>query len=104
MSCVICLVIAREMLLLQSDCSAITKVRNFSLLSLTCFVKDKLKHTLKTENTLYKLDIFRHRPIFGLFPLKCQSLRKTFQRVIQALLLAKRLHRFSCWFEWLERS
>ena len=31
-SCVICLVIAREIFLLQSDCSAITKVYNFSLL------------------------------------------------------------------------
>ena len=33
-SCVIYLVIAREIFLLQSDCSAITKVHNFSLLSL----------------------------------------------------------------------
>ena len=31
-SCVICFVIAREIFLLQSDCSAITKVYNFSLL------------------------------------------------------------------------
>ena len=43
---------------------------------------------LETEDTLYKLDIFRHRPISGLFPLKCQSLRQTFQRIIQALLFA----------------
>ena len=50
-SCVICLVIAREIFLLQSDCSAITKVHNFSLLGLTCFVKDK--QSLKTEDTLY---------------------------------------------------
>ena len=59
-SCVICLVIAREIFLHQSDCSAITKVLNFSLLSLiynylTSFVKDK--ETLKMEDTLYKLDI-----------------------------------------------
>ena len=33
-SCVICLVIEREIFLLQSDCSAIIKVHNFSLLSL----------------------------------------------------------------------
>ena len=33
-SCVICLVIAREIFLLQSDCSTITKMHNFSLLSL----------------------------------------------------------------------
>ena len=33
-SCVICLVVTREIFLLQSDCSAITKVHNFSLLSL----------------------------------------------------------------------
>ena len=33
-SCVICLVIAREIFLFQSDCSAITKVYNFLLLSL----------------------------------------------------------------------
>ena len=33
-SCVICLVIAREIFLLQSDCSAITKVYNFLLLNL----------------------------------------------------------------------
>ena len=71
MSCVICLVIAREIFLVQSDCSAITEVHNFSLLSLTCFVKDK--QTLKTENTWYKLDIFRHRPIYGLFPFKWLS-------------------------------
>ena len=99
-SCVICLVIAREIFLLKSDCSAITKVHklNFSLLSLTYFAKDK--QTLKMEDTLYKMDIFRHRPICGLFPLKCQSLRQTFQRIIQALLLAKHLRRFCCWFEW----
>ena len=78
MSCVICLVIAREMLLLQSDCSAITKVRNFSLLSLTRFVNDKLKQTLKTEDTLYKLHIFRHRPICGLFPLECRLYGRLF--------------------------
>ena len=71
MSCVICLVIAREIFLVQSDCSAITEVHNFSLLSLTCFVKDK--QTLKTGNTWYKLDIFRHRPIYGLFPFKWLS-------------------------------
>ena len=34
-SCVICLVIAREIFLLQSDCSAITKVHNFSLYMLS---------------------------------------------------------------------
>ena len=33
-SCVICLLIAREIFLLQSDCSAITKVHNFLLLGL----------------------------------------------------------------------
>ena len=67
-SCVICLVIAREIFLLKSDCSAITKVHklNFSLLSLTYFAKDG--QTLKMEDTLYKMDIFRHRPICGLFP------------------------------------
>ena len=99
-SCVICLVVAREIFLLQSDCSAITKVHkpNFSLLSLTYFAKDK--QTLKMKDTLYKMDIVRHRPICGLFPLKCQSLRQTFQRIIQALLLAKHLRRFCCWFEW----
>ena len=26
------------------------------------------------------------------------------QQNIQALLVAKHLHRFCCWFEWLERS
>ena len=95
-SCVICLVIAREIFLLKSDCSVITKVHklNFSLLSLTYFAKDE--QTLKMEDTLYKMDIFRHRPICGLFPLKCQSLRQTFQRIIQALLLAKHLRRFCC--------
>ena len=99
-SCVIYLVIAREIFLLKSDCSVITKVHklNFSLLSLTYFAKDE--QTLKMEDTLYKMDIFRHRPICGLFPLKCQSLRQTFQRIIQALLLAKHLRRFCCWFEW----
>ena len=34
-SCVICLVIAREIFLLQSDCSAITKVHNFLAVELT---------------------------------------------------------------------
>ena len=52
------------------------------------------KQTLKTENTLHKLDIFRHRPISGLFPLRSQSLRQTFQRIIQAVLFAKHLHCF----------
>ena len=32
------------------------------------------------------MDIFRHRPICGLFPLKCQSLRQTFQRIIQTII------------------
>ena len=50
------------------------------------------------------MDIFRHRPICGLFPLKCQSLRQTFQRIIQALLLAKHLRRFCCWFEWSQNE
>ena len=54
---------------------------------LTCFVKDKQR--LKTEDTLYKLDISRHRPICGLLPAECQSLRQTFQRIIQALLFGK---------------
>ena len=77
---VICLVIARVIFLLQSDCSGITKVHNLSLLSLlyNCFVKDK--QTLKAEDTLYELDIFRHRRICGLLPAECQSLRQTFQR------------------------
>ena len=52
-------------------------------LELACFVKDK--QALKTDDTLCKLDIFRHRLISGLFPLKCQSLRQNFQRIIQAL-------------------
>ena len=34
-SCVICLVIAREISLLQSDCSAIIKVYNFFFVELT---------------------------------------------------------------------
>ena len=67
---------------------------------LTCFLKDKQR--LKTEDTLYKLDISRHRPICGFLPAECQSLRQTFQRIIQALLFAKHLHRLCCWFEWLE--
>ena len=64
------------------------------------FVKDKQR--LKTEDTLYKLDISRHRPICGLLPAECQSLQQTFQRIIQALLFAKHLHRLCWWFEWLE--
>ena len=101
-SCVIYLVIAREIFLLKSDCSVIPKVHklNFSLLSLTYFAKDE--QTLKMEDTLYKMDIFRHRPICGLFPLKCQSLRQTFQRIIQTLFFAKHLHRFCCWFYFNE--
>ena len=35
---------------------------------------------LKKEDTSYELDISRHRPICGLFPAECQSLRQTFQR------------------------
>ena len=101
-SCVICLVIAQEIFLLHSDCSVITKVHNFSLLSL--LVLKDITQTLKTEDTLYKLDIFRHRPIYGLFLLKCQSLRQTFQRIIQTLPFGKHLqfHRFRCWFYLLE--
>ena len=68
-SCVICLVIARDIFLLQSDCQAITKVHNFSVLSLLYnqLVLQDIKQTLKTEDTLYKLNIFRDRPICGLF-------------------------------------
>ena len=63
-----------------TDCSVITKVHNFSLSSLTCFVKDK--QTLKTEDTNW---IFSVTDQSGrLFPLKLQSLRQTFQRIIQA--------------------
>ena len=64
---VICLVIAREIFLLQSDCAAITKVHNFSLLSLltcfvTCFVKDK-----QTLKTLYINCIFPDTDQFVVF-------------------------------------
>ena len=83
-----------------SVCLLLTKMHNFSLLGLTRFLQDKQK--LKTEDTLYKLDIFRHRPICGLFPLKCQSLGQTFQRIIQTLFFAKHLHRFCCWFYFNE--
>ena len=48
------------------------------------------------------MDIFRHRPICGLFPLKCQSLRQTFQRIIQTLFFLKHLHRFCWWFYFNE--
>ena len=46
---------------------------------------------------MYKLDIFRHRPICGLFPSNCQSLRQTFkfQRIMQALLFAKHVTAFA---------
>ena len=52
---------------------------------------------LQTEDTLYKLNIFRHRPICGLFPSKCQSLWQTFkfQRIIQALSFAKHVTPFA---------
>ena len=51
----------------------------------------------KTADTLYKWDIFRNRPICGLFPSKCQSLLQTFkfQRIIQALLFAKHITTFA---------
>ena len=94
-SCVFCLVIAREFCLFQSDCSAITKEHIFFAIELI-IVNLFCKQTLKMEETLYKLDIFRHRPISGLFPLRCQSLRQTFQRIIQALLFAQHLHCFCC--------
>ena len=49
----------------------------------TCFVKDKqigyFGYLFCFK--LYKLDIFGHRPIYGLFPAECQSLRQTFQRL-----------------------
>ena len=47
-SCVICLVIVREIFLLQSDCSAITKVCNFLLLSLLYNQLNK-RRTLNTN-------------------------------------------------------
>ena len=72
-SCVICLVVARES-------SVITKVHNFSLSSLTCFVKDK--QTLKTEDTNWIFSVTHQSG--RLFPLKLQSLQQTFQRIIQA--------------------
>ena len=63
-----------------THCSVITKVHNFSLSSLTCFVKDK--QTLKTEDTNW---IFSVTDQSGrLFPIKLQSLQQTFQRIIQA--------------------
>ena len=88
-SCVICLVIAKEIFLFQSDCSAITKRAYF-------FVIELIMINLKAEDTLHKLDIFRHRTISGLFSLQCQSLRQTFHRIIQALLFAKHFHCFCC--------
>ena len=83
-SCVICLVIAREIFLLQSDCSATTKVhiifRYWAYFIINLFCKLRiLKQTLKMEDTLYKLDISRHKPICGLFPAECQFLRQTFR-------------------------
>ena len=103
-SCVICLVIAREIFLLQSDCSAITKVYNFLLLSLLYSFVGHKTNVKNGGHFIQKLDIFRHRPICAPFPSKCQSLRQTFQRIIQALLFAKHFHRLCCCFEWLERS
>ena len=94
-SCVICLVIAKEIFLFQWDCSAITKRAYYFVIELI-MINLFCKQTLKAEDTLYKLDIFRHRPISGLFSLQCQFLRQTFHRIIQALLFAKHLHCFCC--------
>ena len=53
-SCVICVVIAREIFLLQSDCSGITKVRN------------KVKTTIKTE--ILPLNVVDDQLVSVLFP------------------------------------
>ena len=95
--CVICLVIAREIFLLQSDCSAITKVYNFLLLSLLYSFVGHKTNVKNGGHFIQKLDIFRHRPICGLFPSNCQSLWQTFkfQRIMQALLFAKHVTAFA---------
>ena len=49
---------------------------------------------LKTEDTLYKLDISRHRPVLVFLSVFTAEFS-----TIQALLFAKHLHRFCCWFE-----
>ena len=54
-SCVICVVIAREIFLLQSDCSGITKVRN------------KVKTTIKTE--ILPLNVVDDQLVSVLFPM-----------------------------------
>ena len=99
-SCVICLVIAREIFLLQSDCLVITKVHNFSLLSLP----HKLIHVIKlfckgwtnTKNGGHFLQI-------GYFFSTWMSvLMADFSMSRLYFWFAKHLHRFCCWFEWLE--
>ena len=98
-SCVICLVIAKQIFLFQSDCLAITKRAYF-------FVIELIMINLKAEDTLHKLDIFWHRTttLGGLFPLECQSLCQTFQQILQALLFVKHLHHFCCWPVWEART
>ena len=44
------------------------------------------------------MDTPRHRPICGLFPAECQSLRQTFQTFSDSNIF----NRVCCWFEWLE--
>ena len=53
-SCVICVVIAREIFLLQSDCPEITKVRN------------KFKNNIKTE--ILPLNVVDDQLVSVLFP------------------------------------
>ena len=55
-SCVICVVIAREIFLLQSDCPEITKVRN------------KFKHNNKNGNFTLKINVVDDQLVSVLFP------------------------------------
>ena len=86
----------REIFLLQSDCSVIKKCIIFRYWA-RYNLQDK--QALKTKNTLHNLDIFRHGPISGVFPLKGQSLRQTFQRISYISSFAAYL-RHSAWNYW----
>ena len=99
-SCVICLVIAREIFLLLSDCSVITKVHNVSLSSLLYKILHVIKLFCKGWTNAKNGGHFIQIGYF--FSTWMSVLMADFSANRLYYWFAKHLHRFCCWFEWLE--
>ena len=105
-SCVICLVIAKEIFLFQWDCSAITKRAYYFVIELI-MINLFCKQTLKAEDTLYmQIGYFPTQTNFWSFLTSMPVFTADFSSNHSSSIICKTsslLLLFS-WFDWLERS